>query len=77
VDVERVIKRIALRAAEEGRSDDSEEVARKRMEVYAQQTAPVIDYYTDRGILSRVLGVGTIDEVFQRITGVLHTLTDT
>lgn len=72
VDVERVIERIAHRAAQEGRSDDSEEVARRRMEVYAQQTAPVVDYYGERGVLSRVLGVGSIEEVFQRIAGVLH-----
>jgi len=76
VDVERVIERIARRAAEEGRSDDSEDVARNRMKVYAQQTAPVVDYYAAQGVLSRVLGIGSIDEVFQRITGVLHVLSE-
>ena len=77
VDVEMVIARIARRAAEEDRSDDSEAVARKRMDVYAQQTAPVIDFYADRGVLSRVLGTGSIDEVFQRIKGVLQIRSDT
>ena len=72
VDIERVIERIALRASEEGRSDDSEKVARKRMQVYAEQTAPVVDYYADRGVLSRVLGMGTVEEVFYRIMGVLQ-----
>ena len=76
VDVEMVIQRIAKRAAEEGRSDDSEEVARNRMKVYAEQTAPVVDYYAEKGLLSRVLGVGTIEEVFQRILGVLQIRTD-
>jgi adenylate kinase len=76
VDVEMVIQRIAKRAAEEGRSDDSEEVARNRMKVYAEQTSPVVDYYAEKGLLSRVLGVGTIEEVFQRILGVLKTRTD-
>lgn len=71
VDVEKVIARIARRAAEEGRSDDSEEVVRKRMEVYEEQTAPVVDYYARRGLLSRVLGEGSIEEVFQRMKGVL------
>jgi adenylate kinase len=72
VDTEMIIGRIAKRAAEEGRSDDTEEVARKRMEVYAEQTAPVVDYYARKGLLSRVLGEGTIEEVFQRIKGVLQ-----
>lgn len=72
VDAEMVIQRIAKRAAEEGRSDDSEKVARKRMKVYQEQTAPVVDYYARKGLLSRVLGHGTVDEVFQRIRGVLQ-----
>ena len=72
VDAEMVIQRIAKRAAEEGRSDDSEKVARKRMKVYQEQTAPVVDYYARKGLLSRVLGHGTVDEVFQRIRGVLR-----
>ena len=72
VDTEMIIGRIAKRAAEEGRSDDTEAVARKRMEVYAKQTAPVVDYYARKGLLSRVLGEGTIEEVFQRIRGVLQ-----
>jgi len=76
VDVEMVIQRIAKRAAEEGRSDDSEAVARNRMKVYAEQTAPVVDYYAQKGLLSRVLGVGSIEDVFQRIQGVLQIRTD-
>lgn len=72
IDVEMVIARIAKRAAEEGRSDDTEEVVRNRMKVYSEQTAPVVDYYAQRGLLSRVLGEGSIDEVFQRLKGVLQ-----
>lgn len=72
IDVEMVIGRIAKRAAEEGRSDDTEEVVRNRMKVYSDQTAPVVDYYAQQGLLSRVLGEGTIEEVFQRIKGVLQ-----
>jgi len=72
VDVELVIERIARRAAEEGRSDDTEDVVRNRMKVYSDQTAPVVDYYAQKGLLSRVLGEGTIEEVFQRIKGVLQ-----
>jgi adenylate kinase len=72
VDVDMVIRRIAKRAAEEGRSDDTDEVVRNRMKVYSDQTAPVVDYYARQGVLSRVLGEGTIEEVFQRIKGVLQ-----
>ena len=76
VDVEMVVTRIAKRAAEEGRSDDSENTVRHRMEIYAEQTAPVVDYYAQRGVLSRVLGEGTIEEVFQLIRGVLQIRSD-
>jgi len=72
IDVEMVIARIAKRAAEEGRSDDTEDVVRNRMKVYSEQTAPVVDYYAQKGLLSRVLGEGSIDEVFQRLKGVLQ-----
>ncbi|MFC1695046.1 adenylate kinase [Pseudomonadota bacterium] len=76
VDVDLVVARIARRAAEEGRSDDTEEVVRNRMKVYSDQTAPVVDYYAQKGLLSRVLGEGTIEEVFQRIRGVLQMRAD-
>jgi adenylate kinase len=76
VDIEMVVARIAGRAAEEGRSDDTEEVVRNRMKVYSDHTAPVVDYYAQQGLLSRVLGDGTIDEVFQRIKGVLQMRSD-
>ena len=72
VDPEQIIKRIAKRAEEEGRSDDAEETVRNRMRVYAEQTAPVADYYEGRGLLTRVLGDGDIDEIQQRILSVLN-----
>ena len=72
IDQESVIRRIANRARQEGRSDDSEDVARNRMKIYDEQTAPVVDYYARKGMLSRVLGEGSVDEVFQRIRGVLQ-----
>ena len=50
----------------------TEEVVRNRMKVYSEQTAPVVDYYAQKGLLSRVLGEGSIDEVFQRLKGVLQ-----
>jgi adenylate kinase family enzyme len=42
------------------------------MHVYAEQTAPVVVHYARKGVLSRVLGEGSIEEVFQRIRGVLQ-----
>ncbi len=71
VDLDQLVKRIARRAKKEGRSDDTEEVVRNRMRVYHEQTAPVIDYYADRGLLSHVLGDGEVEEVLERILSVL------
>ena len=71
LDAELVVQRIAGRAAEEHRSDDVEEVVRNRLRIYTEQTAPVVEYYAARGVLSRVLGDGTAEEVFQRIMSVL------
>ncbi len=72
VDLEQVIRRLAKRAKEEGRADDSGEVVRHRMRVYHEQTAPVIDYYANRGLLTHVLGDGTVEEVLERILSVLN-----
>jgi adenylate kinase len=71
VDPELIIKRIAKRAKEEGRSDDTVETVRNRMRVYAEQTAPVADYYENQGLLTRVLGDGNKEEILQRILSVL------
>ena len=72
VDADMVVERIAKRAAEEGRSDDTEEVVRNLMRVYEEQTAPVAGFYAEHGVLTRILGEGTIDEVQHRIRGALE-----
>ncbi len=72
IDAEQIIKRIAKRAQEEGRSDDTEETVRNRIQVYEEQTAPVADYYAERGLLTRVLGDGNVSEIFQRILSILN-----
>ena len=74
IDIEphHIIKRIAKRAQEEGRTDDTEETVRNRLRVYAERTAPVADYYAERGLLTRVLGEGSIDEIFQRVRSILN-----
>jgi adenylate kinase len=72
VDQEQIIKRIAKRAQEEGRADDTEKTVRNRMRIYAEQTAPVADYYEEKGLLTRVLGDGDKVEIQQRIISVLN-----
>ncbi len=63
-----VVARLQKRAAEQGRSDDDEAVVRHRLDVYAEQTAPLIDVYGDRGLVVAIDGIGEISEVTQRIT---------
>jgi len=67
VDPEIVIDRIRGRATEQGRTDDSEDVVRNRLGVYARETAPLIEVYGARGLLISVDGIGAIDNVTQRI----------
>ena len=67
VDSELLVERIAGRAKAEGRADDNPESVRKRLKIYDEQTAPVVEYYRQRGLLSVVDGVGTLDEVLTRI----------
>jgi len=53
------------------RDDDQEATIQKRLEVYTQQTAPLIDYYSGKGILKTVSGTGNIDEIFANVTATL------
>ncbi len=71
VDAEEVVERLLKRAQTDGRSDDTEEVIRNRQQVYAQQTAPLVDLYRERGLLVQVDGLGEIDEVAERIYAAL------
>lgn len=64
-----LVKRILSRG--EGRSDDTEEGVKKRLEVYENETRPVKEYYADKGIVFEVDGTGTIEEIFSRIKSVL------
>ncbi|HYH34138.1 MAG TPA: adenylate kinase [Nocardioides sp.] len=71
VDPEELVQRLLRRAQEEGRADDTEEVIRRRQELYAEQTEPLIEVYRDRGILVELDGMGEVDEVTQRIFAAL------
>lgn len=70
-DPDVVVERLRKRGAEQGRSDDSDEVVRHRLKVYAQDTAPLIDIYGDRGLLVKIDGLGEIDAVTERILAAL------
>ena len=67
VPEDELVKRLLSRK----REDDNEVVIRERLKVYAQQTEPLIDYYRTQGVLREVEGLGSIDEIFERILAVL------
>ncbi len=66
-DREELISRLVKRAEIDGRADDTEDVIRHRLEVFEQETAPMIDEYRSRGVLKQVDGLGAVDEVNARI----------
>jgi adenylate kinase len=72
VDRDEVVQRLLKRAELEGRADDTEEVIRRRQEVYAEQTAPLIEVYAERGLLTEVDGMGAVDEVTARVFSALE-----
>ncbi len=67
VNTDEVVERLLKRAQDQGRADDTAEVIRRRLEVYADQTAPLIAVYAERGLLVQVDGMGEVDEVTGRI----------
>lgn len=67
VDEDEIVGRLLQRAQVEGRADDTEDVIRKRQQIYSEQTEPLIEVYRDRGILIEVDGMGEVDDVTQRI----------
>lgn len=72
VPEEELVKRILLRGRDSGRADDaSEDVIRNRIEVYRSQTAVVANYYEAQNKYEAVNGLGTMDEVFDRLTKVI------
>jgi adenylate kinase len=76
VDIDEVVRRLHQRAVEQGRDDDKPEVIRRRQEVYVEQTAPLVDVYTERGLLVQVDGMGPVDEVTGRIEVALTPVRD-
>ncbi len=66
VEEEELVKRLLARAAKEGRSDDNLESIQQRLKVYHDQTAPLIAYYEKQGVVRRVCGTGTVEEIHGR-----------
>jgi adenylate kinase len=74
-DTDEVVERLLKRAEEQGRADDTEEVIRRRLQVYADETAPLTAIYRERGLLRQVDGMGPVQEVTARINAVLDEAT--
>jgi adenylate kinase len=69
-----LVSRLLARSEEQGRADDTESVIRRRLEVYAAETGPLADSYAERDLLSRVDGLGPVDEVTERILAALTSM---
>lgn len=66
-DTDEVVRRLLGRALEQGRADDTEDVIRRRLEVYEEQTAPLISVYAERGLVVMIDGLGEVADVTERI----------
>jgi len=67
VDQDEIVSRLLQRAQVEGRADDTEDVIRRRQEVYVEQTEPLIAVYKERDIVHEIDGLGEVSDVTQRI----------
>ncbi len=72
VPIEAIVERTALRARAEGRTDDTPETVRKRLQIYQEQTAPLADHYAKARLLKVVDGIGQVEAIFSRILEVLQ-----
>lgn len=73
-DGEELIKRLLQRAEIEGRADDTEEVIRRRQELYTEETEPLITVYKERGLVHEIDGMGEVEDVTRRIFAALQTI---
>lgn len=75
VNEEELVKRLLLRGKDSGRADDQDEnIVRNRIKVYNQQTAILADFYDKQGKYSEIEGVGSIDEIFNRLCDSIEVL---
>ena len=74
VTEDELVKRLLKRGETSGRSDDTdEEVIRKRFNVYKNETEPVAEYYQQQNKLERILGEGSVDDIFQKLSASIET----
>ncbi len=76
VDQDEIVSRLLQRAQVEGRADDTEDVIRRRQEVYLEQTEPLTEVYKQRGIVVEVDGMGDVDDVTRRVFEALDGLAE-
>jgi len=62
-----LVRRMLGRAAREGRDDDTPDAIQQRLEVYREQTEPLVSYYSERGVLVEVDGTGAVEEIAARV----------
>ncbi len=75
VDDEEIVKRIRNRGLSSGRTDDNDEsIIRNRIDVYKNETTPVFDYYNDQEKSHSIPGVGSIDDIFDRLCGLINAI---
>ena len=70
-DEDALVERLVKRGENSGRSDDTSNIIRNRQKIYWQQTAPLLDFYEERGLLDNVNGLGKIKEITERILTVI------
>ena len=71
VDEDELINRLLNRGKTSGRSDDNLEVIKNRLAVYEKQTKPIVEFYKNIGKHTEIYGIGTVDEIFERISKVI------
>ena len=70
-DRDEIVERLRKRALDQGRSDDTEDAIRHRQDVYLRETAPLLESYRSRGLVVEVDGLGSIEQVAERIDAAL------
>lgn len=71
---EEIVERLLARAETEGRSDDTEELIKHRLELYHKETSDLIESYIDQGIVGRVDGTGAIDDITERLLQTIYNI---
>ena len=72
VDDEEIVQRILNRGKTSGRADDNdEEIIRNRIDVYTKETSPIFDHYAQSEKSTKIDGIGSIEEIFERICSIL------